>query len=374
NNETRAFYDANAPKGMEFYNLKSLFGSVMTSGEPVIANDPCHDPRRGGLPEGHPALNAFLGIPIHHDNDMVAMIGIANRPGGYDRDLIAFLQPLLMTIGQLVKATRIQQQNRVNERRLADVIESTNIGTWEWNVQTGEIVLNERWANIIGYTLNELTPVSILNWLVRLHPDDLKLTEELLQQHFAGELAFYDAQYRMRHKNGHWVWVHDRGRVVSRTDDGKPLLMSGSHADITKRKLAENEIRQFKNTLDRTLDCVFMFDAQNLKFFYFNEGALQQVGYSRDELLAMHPFDIKPDISETRFRELINPLLTGQQPSITFETVHQHKHGQRISVEIFLQYIAPPDEAPRFVAIVRDITERKRIDRMKSEFVSIVSH
>jgi PAS domain S-box-containing protein len=374
NNETRAFYDANAPQGMEFYNLKSLFGSVMTSGEPVIANDPCHDPRRGGLPEGHPSLNAFLGIPIHHDNDMVAMIGIANRPGGYDYDLIAFLQPLLMTIGQLVKATRIERQHSESKRRLADVIEGTNIGTWEWNIQTGATVFNERWANIVGYTLAELEPISIQTWMDHAHPDDLKQSSILLKRHFAGELTFYDVQGRMRHKNGHWVWIHDRGRVVSWTDDGKPLLMSGSHADITERKLAENEINQFKNTLDRTLDCVFMFDASNLQFFYVNEGALQQVGYSRDELLTMHPFDIKPDISETQFRDRIKPLLTGQQPSITFETVHQHKHGQRISVEIFLQYIAPPDEAPRFVAIVRDITERKRIDRMKSEFVSTVSH
>jgi len=131
--------------------------------------------------------------------------------------------------------------------------------------------------------------------------------------------------------------------------------------DGLERQVKERtaELDQFKSTLDRTLDCVFMFDAATLRFFYFNEGALRQVGYTQDELLAMHPFDIKPDINEAQFRELIAPLLAGEQVSRTFETIHQHKNGQRLPVEIFLQYIAPADEAARFVAIVRDITERK---------------
>jgi PAS domain S-box-containing protein len=134
--------------------------------------------------------------------------------------------------------------------------------------------------------------------------------------------------------------------------------------DGLERQVKERtaELDQFKSTLDRTLDCVFMFDAATLRFFYFNEGALRQVGYSQNELLAMHPYDIKPDINEAQFRELIAPLLAGEQVSRTFETIHQHKNGQRLPVEIFLQYIAPADEAARFVAIVRDINERKQAE------------
>jgi PAS domain S-box-containing protein len=134
------------------------------------------------------------------------------------------------------------------------------------------------------------------------------------------------------------------------------------------------DLNRFKSTLDQTLDCVFMFDAEEMRFFYANEGALRQVGYNRDELLTMYPHDIKPDISESKFRELIAPLQSGEQDSLTFETVHQHKDGQRLPVEIFLQYMAPEGEPARFVAIVRDISERKRIDRMKNEFISTVSH
>ena len=108
NVETRKFYAENAPDGLEFFNLKSLFGSVMTSKQPVIANTPASDPRSGGLPEGHPPLNAFLGVPIFMGDEMLAMVGISNRQGGYQQSLIDFLQPLLTTIGQLIQAKRNQ--------------------------------------------------------------------------------------------------------------------------------------------------------------------------------------------------------------------------------------------------------------------------
>ncbi len=158
--------------------------------------------------------------------------------------------------------------------------------------------------------------------------------------------------------------------------------------DITERKQTEQELNRFKTTLDETMDCVFMFEPDTLKFFYVNAGALQQVGYSYDELMDMKPFDIKPGFTEEQFREVIFPMLNGRQQSINFETLHEHKDGHTVPVEIFLQYINPAGESPRFVAIVRDITERKRADkllidardaaeeaaRQKSEFLANMSH
>lgn len=106
---TRHFYEEHAPQGMEFRKLDNLFGLVLTSGQSVIANDPSHDARATGLPQGHPPLNAFLGVPIHAAGRMVAMVGLANRAGGYDATLIHELQPLLSTIGQLVEARRMEE-------------------------------------------------------------------------------------------------------------------------------------------------------------------------------------------------------------------------------------------------------------------------
>lgn len=132
--------------------------------------------------------------------------------------------------------------------------------------------------------------------------------------------------------------------------------------DISEQKESEQALQKIKYTLDQTLDCVFMFDAKSLIFTYTNEGAIQQIGYSREELLHMHPYDIKPDISEEKFRDMIAPLLREEQVSLNFETTHQHKNGMSIPVEISLQYITSFDSDPHFIAIVRDITERKAIE------------
>ena len=101
NDEMRAIYDAMAPN-LEFKNLKTLFGAMLTSGEVVIANDPATDPRRGGLPPGHPPLNRFCGLPIHHSGELVGMIGLSNRPQGYDLALVEFLEPFLAACGNII--------------------------------------------------------------------------------------------------------------------------------------------------------------------------------------------------------------------------------------------------------------------------------
>lgn len=125
------------------------------------------------------------------------------------------------------------------QERLQNIISGTRIGTWEWNVQTGEASFNEYWAAIVGYTLNELSPVSIETWNALVHPDDLKKSDILLKKHFSGELPFYECEARMRHKDGRWIWVLDRGKLSSRSPDGKPLMMFGTHEDISPRKATE---------------------------------------------------------------------------------------------------------------------------------------
>jgi PAS domain S-box-containing protein len=106
NEETRQFLADNEAEGLEFYNLDSLFGQVLVTEEPVFANDPANDPRRGGLPDGHPPLNAFMGIPLRTNDELVGMIGVANRKGGYDEQQLIDLEPLVATCGNIVFSRR----------------------------------------------------------------------------------------------------------------------------------------------------------------------------------------------------------------------------------------------------------------------------
>jgi PAS domain S-box-containing protein len=125
---------------------------------------------------------------------------------------------------------------------LKNIISGTRAGTWQWNVQTGETIFNERWAEIVGYTLEELSPISIETWSRLAHPEELELSSRQLQSIFNKEQEYYNIDCQMKHKNGHWLWVRVRGQVISWTDDGKPLWMVGSNIDITTEKIAELEL------------------------------------------------------------------------------------------------------------------------------------
>ena len=92
---------------------------------------------------------------------------------------------------------------------------------------------------MLGYTLDELAPTSIETWKTLAHPDDLTASGAHIEQHFRGERAYYEFESRMKHKNGHWIWVLDRGQVETWTDDGSPLVMMGTHQDITDQKRTE---------------------------------------------------------------------------------------------------------------------------------------
>jgi len=118
NNETRKFYDKYYELGMEFCNMDTLFGAVITTGQRVISNDPSNDSRSGGLPKGHPDLNAFLGLPFYKDKKLIGMVGLANRPGGYNEDIVECLQPFVTTCSSLIQAWKTEIQRKQAEEEL----------------------------------------------------------------------------------------------------------------------------------------------------------------------------------------------------------------------------------------------------------------
>lgn len=143
---------------------------------------------------------------------------------------------------ELIKTHDLHQSNDHN--KLVNIISGSNLGTWEWNVITGETIFNDRWAEMIGYKLNELGTLTIDTWKRFVHPEDLPSANLELNRHFRGEIPFYDAVFRMKHKDGHWIWVNDRGKVMEWDDRGDPLWMYGTHTDISSRIALENRLEQ----------------------------------------------------------------------------------------------------------------------------------
>jgi PAS domain S-box-containing protein len=210
--------------------------------------------------------------------------------------------------------------------RLVSIIEGTRAGTWEWNTQTGEMVFNESWAEIAGYTLEELEPISIKTWAALAHPDDLKQSGELLERHFRGELPYYDCECRIKHKDGSWVWVQDRGRIITRTADGKPLMMFGTHSDITKRKQAEEARLDLEKQLRQSQKLELIGTMAGGIAHDFNNMLVPIMVHS-DLLLEEYDGEIETKDSlmqiqnaARRARELVKRILTFSQGS-----VHENK-------------------------------------------------
>ena len=128
------------------------------------------------------------------------------------------------------------ERNRVN-----DILEGTNGGSWDWNIQTGELRVNERWAQIVGKKVKDLKP-DISTWLEHVHPDDLEYAQREMDNHCQGKADYYDVEFRQPHVNGSWKWVNARGKVVEWDTQGRPLRMRGTHLDITDRKYIQQQL------------------------------------------------------------------------------------------------------------------------------------
>lgn len=111
NDDTREFFKKYGETGLEFYNLDTLFGATLISGRTVISNDPSNDNRSGGLPEGHPELRAYAGIPLYVNSEFIGMVGLANRKEGYDEILLSIIEPLFNQCASLIKAHKLTVEN-----------------------------------------------------------------------------------------------------------------------------------------------------------------------------------------------------------------------------------------------------------------------
>lgn len=139
------------------------------------------------------------------------------------------------------------------EERLRDVIEGAQVGTWTWDFDTVSQLVNDVWAKMLGYDLEELSPVTYDTWSQIIHPDDREALEGLIDHCLTGAQNGYEAEYRMRHRDGHWIWVLDRGRVVRRKPDGSPKIMAGIQIEISEQKSREAALLKAKAELESAL-------------------------------------------------------------------------------------------------------------------------
>ncbi len=262
--------------------------------------------------------------------------------------------------------TGIQKAKETKQKQAAElenIIKGANLGTWEWNVQTGDLKYNERWAEIIGYTLDELEPLNLDTWRTNTHPDDLKIAESLFEKLFRKEIPDFKLECRLKHKDGRWIWVLDLGKIVKWTQDGKPLIAAGIHHDITDIKQAENLVAEqeklYRGMFDTHDVIKFVFDPVTFKMVDANKAAIKFYGYNKEEFLKLKISDINTS-PETIIKEKIDEALRNNEMHFHFK--HRLSSGELREVEVYSSPIQIGNKTLLF-SIIFDVTEKNRIQR-----------
>lgn len=210
----------------------------------------------------------------------------------------------LYFVGIHIDVTHIhnEEAKRISENiKLNNILDATNVGSWEWNILTDEIVYNERWAEILGYTLDEISPITKETFKKFTYPGEFEKSEAEVKELFEKKKEYYSLECKMKHKNGEPVWVLDSGKVISWTPEGKPAVMFGSHIDITEIKNLEMGIKEsedkYRILVESSYDIIYHIDMDG-NFTFVSKAWTEQLGHSHDVIgkpfrTFVHPEDIQ---------------------------------------------------------------------------------
>ncbi|WP_058556325.1 PAS domain S-box protein [Thiohalocapsa sp. ML1] len=274
---------------------------------------------------------------------------------GAPRRIVGFNQ-------DVTEAVEAELALRRSEERLQNILYGTDAGTWEWNVRTDAVVLNERWATMLGWTLAELAPHSIDTWKRLTHPDDLREAMARLARCRGREAPLYECELRMRHRDGHWVWVLDKGRVVEWGADGEAVRMAGIHLEISDRKCAEQALarqeERFRRFFEDNGSVMVMIDPDSRRIEAANQAAVAFYGYPAERLVGMCIDDINTLPSAAlaaRVQEIRANRLA------VFRSSHRLGSGEVREVRVYSSLIQVDDRTLLF-SIIHDETARVRAE------------
>ena len=271
-----------------------------------------------------------------------------------------------------VTARREVERELARQReRLHLVLGSSRLGMWDWNIQTGEAVLDERWAEILGYTLQELQPISSETWTRLSHPDELAVEDLLTQRHIQGRDPYYDIQMRMRHRDGRWIWLRDRGKIVEWTPNGQPLRMTETLEDIdeaheTADKLAAAE-EQFRLAMDSSAIGMCLVSGDG-SFLRVNPTLCHMLGRDDAELRACtwqeltHSEDLETDLA------LVQDVLEGRRDHYQLLKRYVAADGHIIWCDLSVAAVRNADGSVRyFVSQIVNVSERVNAQQALAE-------
>ncbi len=263
---------------------------------------------------------------------------------------------VVLSLEDITAIKQAQQQAERNEKQFHELFEFAPDAIIMANAQGFITRINRQAESMFGYHRSELNgqPVEIL-LPESIRENHVGLREEYLASVVPLAIGAGRSNLKGRKKDG-TIFPVEISLSPLDSDDGKWVV--ASVRDISERVRSEQQMRQALATLDATVDGAYVTDAETMKFTYVNQGAVRQLGYSREELLSFTPADIDPTADEAKLQALIEPILSGEKEVIHFTTRHRHKDGHEIPMEISMQRAEQDEGRPSFICVTRDITER----------------
>lgn len=255
-------------------------------------------------------------------------------------------------ISERIALERSMEESR---ERLKITTSSANVGLWEWNPQTGEIYIDEIWAGLVGYTLQELEPVTIETWNKLVHPEDLKHFEDTVDKYFKEEIGTYECEVRMKHKDGHWVWILDRGKLIEWDEEGDPIRMAGTHVDITDRVHTEHENKMLANVYRYSNTALGVSNHKSGKLLRVNSSFADLFEYDIEELIGKNVSEIYASGSLIDMERVIKELSDYGQT--IFETILEKKNGEHFQALVNLALVTDTENRIQYrLSTVQDIS------------------
>lgn len=242
-------------------------------------------------------------------------------------------------------------------------LECAHLGVWDWDILSGDCFYSPTWSHMLGYEDGELADTSDL-WLKLTHPDDRERALASGERHIAGLTTSIETELRLKHKDGHWIWVLDRGGIVERDETGKPVRLMGVQTDISRQKEAEAELERvnvrFRLALAASGTGIWHHDIDANKS-YWDARTREIFGLvaDTDEVAAdlWHTY-LHPDDKDTTERAHLAPLATDAVIASQYRIIR--RDGEIRHVESLVRFISAPDSAGQILGTVRDITEDKK--------------
>ncbi len=259
--------------------------------------------------------------------------------------------------------------------RYRAVIEGTQAGTYEWHIDTDNVVINDRFAEMLGYTVQELEPATFQKWLRVAHSGDIIEAGKRIRKCFKKELDYFQLEMRLRHKLGHWVWVNVRGKIFEWSPDGRALKMYGTHQEITERKRIEEKLHKERSLL-RTIiysspDSIYVKDVEGRKIIA-NKIDCEYSGVEREEeLIGKNDMDLYPEEKARTTFLLDQKVLKDGKKMLNHEEVVYDSDGRKIWLLTSKLPLYDNDGAiTGLVGIGRNITERKKAETVREELLN----